>query len=382
MRRLLPALALAALLSGTALAAEVEWWPATVTLSDGTVLAGRVHLPGGTLVLHHEGQARRYSVRVAEIKALETTIERQSMEAKWIFRESGLDDKVYTGESQPVRRYLTRITFQDGRSLEGRIMPKTLYVESGGVRRKLVLRAKQEGKVGQALQDLGYVRSIEFAAGGGVRGTIEGTLLLPDGEVLRKVLAVNRDSLFSIEGSINPLSGKFRVADCTEGRYDLLAVTDKALYAYFGRERDEGCARLDSVKVAEIQAWVNKLRDFFPEQEIVYAAGDERRAFALVRMERRGGTTLEGAELIRRYDVWAMHKPKDEWQIEKRMYLDRLVSEAIVAPRRLSIVPGLGGHRIAEGTEALDLSITLAPNSELPVPAPPPPEPKELPRGD
>jgi len=377
------ALAAAAMLAaGSTPAAEREWLPASVSLSDGTVLAGRVHVTGGAIVLHNEAQARRYTVRTAEIKALENTIERQGMEEKWIFRESGLDDKVYTGQTYPVRHYLTRVTFHDGRRLEGHLVPKTIYVESGGRRQRFILRAQQEGKVGQTLQDLPYVRSIAFSAeGGGVRGTIEGTLLLADQEQLQRLLAVNRDGLFSIDGAFHPLRGTFRVADCTEGAYDLIAVTDRAIYAGFSRERDEGCARLDSAQVAEMQAWVDALRDFFHEQTILYAAGDERRAFALVRQERHGGTTLQGAELVRRYEVWAMHKPAGEWQIEKRMFLHRLVSEqAVVERRRLTVVPALGGHRIGAGVESLTLPIDLTVKGEAPVP--PPPQPQEQGRGD
>jgi hypothetical protein len=376
------ALAALAVAAGSAFAAEDEWLPATVTLSDGTVLQGRVHVTDDSIVLYNEAQARRYTVRMAEMKALETAIERQAMEQKWIFRESGLDDKVFTGETYPVRHYRTRITFHDGRQLEGGIMPKTIYVESGGERQRFILRAQQEGKVGQTLQDLLYVQSIVFtAAGEGVRGSIEGTLKLPDLEQVQRVLAVNCDGPFSVEGSFHPLRDTFRVADCTAGTYDLLVVTDRSIYACFSRERAEECARLDSSRVAELQAWVNKLRDFFQEQTIIYAAGDEKRIFALVRQERHGGTTLPGAELVRRHEVWVMHKPQDEWQIEKRMFLDRLVSEQAVVPRRrLCIVPALAGHRIAKGAEALTLTVDLTVQGEPPIP--PPPEPQEPPRGD
>ena len=45
----------------------------------------------GRFILQNQAQRRRYTVRLAEVKLLETVIEKQSMEEKWIFRESGLD---------------------------------------------------------------------------------------------------------------------------------------------------------------------------------------------------------------------------------------------------------------------------------------------------
>jgi len=362
--------AVGAALALCAARAEAEWLPAAVELSDGTRLEGRVQLTDDCVIIHNEAQARRYTVRAAEIARLETAIERQSMEEKWFFRESGLDDKVYTGEHYPVRQYLTRITFHDGRALEGRIMPRTFYVEGGGQKQRFILRAKDEGAVGQRLEDLVYVRSIAFSAeGAGTRGTVEGTLQLPDGERLQKVVALNRDKLVAVEAQANPDAGAFRVSDCTEGVYDLVVITDKTIYVWFSRERDEGSGRLNARQVAEVQAWVDKLRDFFHTQRVVYAAGDARRTFALVCQERHGGTTLEGAGLIRRYEVWAMDKPGEEWQIEKRMFLTRTVTEqASLAPRAIVIAPALGGHVVSAASSSVQLEVTLGPGREPLIP--------------
>ncbi len=376
LRKHLPGLAgaIAALALLARTAAAVEWLPASVELSDGSAIMGKVYLTDDSLIIHNEAQARRYTVRTAEIARIETAIEKQSMEAKWIFRESGLDDKVYTGETFPVRDYLTTVTFHDGRQLTGHIMPKTLYVESDSNRQRFILRRKDEGKVGEMLDDLLYVRSVAFTGeGAGARGAIQGTITCAPGEKLQNVLAVNRDKLFSVAAGLNQASGEFRVGDCTEGTYDLVVVTDRAVYACFSRERDEGAGRLDAGAVAEMRAWVDKLRDFFQTQKIVYAAGNKERAFALVMKERRGGTTLPGAELVRRCDVWAMHKPGDEWQIEKRFFVYRTVSEdASAEPRRVVVLPALSGHRISAQTESVDVEVRLQPTDEEPVPPAPP----------
>jgi hypothetical protein len=349
-----------------------EWLPAKVSLSDGRTMEGRVSATGDSIVIFNDAQARRQTVRMVEIARLDTSIESQSMEEKWIFKESGLDDKIFLGQFYPVRRYVTKITFHDGRALEGHIVPATLYTEVDGERDRQILRFKDEGKVGQKLDDLLYVRSVVFAGeGAGARGTIEGTISVPKDEKLQQALAINRDKLFSIPVALNAASGGFKAADCTEGVYDLIVLTDRSIYVYFSREQDAKCSRLDTGQVAQIQEWIARLREFFHTQEIVYAAGNEDRTFALVRMERHGGTTLQGAELIRRYEVWALYKAPGEWQIEKRMFLDRLVTgDAAVRQRRIVVSPVLGGHCISAEADDLKLELKLAPNREPVIPEP------------
>jgi hypothetical protein len=251
-------------------------------------------------------------------------------------------------------------------------MPTTLYVEVEGERERHILRFKDEGKVGQKLEDLLYVRSVVFSEeGAGARGTIEGTISVPKDEKLRLALAINRDKLFSVPVALNAASGAFKATDCTEGVYDLIVLTDRSIYVYFSREREEGCARLDTEQVAAIHEWMTGLRDFFHTQEIVYGAGNEDRAFVLVAKERHGGTTLQGAELIRRYDVWALYKAPGEWQIEKRMFVDRLVTENPAAKaRRVVVSPVLGAHRISAQQTELKLELKLAPNREPLIPEP------------
>jgi len=350
--------------------ARAEWLPATVRLSDGTSLRGEVYIPNNRIIIQNEAQGRRYTVRTAEIARLENTIETQSLEEKWIFKESGLDDKIFLGQYYPVRHYLTRVTFHDGKALEGHMIAATLYVRNDDGQQRFILRAKAEGKVGQKLEDLRYVRAIDFGTeGAGARGTIAGTLKLPPGERLRKVLALNRDKLFTVEGKFSPADGMFRVSDCTEGVYDLIVVTDKAIHLAFSIEREPKAQRLDAEAVKEVQDWVNKLRDFFHSQTIVYAAGNTKRTFALMWLERRGGTTLHGAERLHRYDVWVMHKPVDQWLIEKRLYVWRNISSDVdLKPLRVVVNPALGGHAVSAQAPNVELRIELRPQGQAPIP--------------
>lgn len=354
-------------------AAAVDWTPATVRLSDGTTLQGDAYITNGRILLMNEAQKRRYSIRTEEMARIETSTEEQTMEEKWIFKESGLDDKVFTGKYYPVRHYMTKITFHDGREVEGHIIAATLYVKVEGEKQRFILRRKDEGKVDQKPEDLLYVEKIIFGdAGAGVRGTISGTVTPPQGEKLEKVLALNRTKLICIEARLEGGPGVFRFTDCTEGTYDLLVVTDRAVYLYMSRENDDGARRLDAAMVASINEWQARLRDFFHKREVVYAAGDEAQLFALVRMERYGGTTLAGAEMVRRYEIWATHMPQDEWQIEKRFFIYRVLSGDRDLPRRkICLDPALGGHKISAENPELKLSLKPAAAGETLIPKTP-----------
>jgi len=351
----------------------LEWVKGAVELSDGTRVAGQVYIVGGSFFIFNEAQKKRYAVRTEEVRKLEARVEKEYMAGKWFFKEDGRDEKVYTGEKYPVRHYVHRVTFHDGRSLTGHIIAKTIYVKSDGKPRRFMLRRKDEGIVEESLDDLLYVREVSFEEGeGGVLGTIGGGVRLPAGEKIERILAVSRENEFILQGRIGGTPPRFQFSGCTAGTYDLVVVSDRAIYAYFSREKDQDCARLTRSPLAEIQQWADKVREFFHKQELLYAAGNPELTFALVCKERYGGTTLQGAELVRRIEVWVMHRPEEEWQIRKRMFVWRLVSKKKRAPRKEIIIsPQLGGHEVNVANRDLELELELGPTGEAPIPSDP-----------
>ncbi len=352
-------------------AAATEALQGMVSLSDGTEAAGEIRFANDQILLHEPGSGQRYSIRLAEVRTIESVVDEQRMEEKWIFRESGLDDKVYLGQFYPVRYYLTHVTFHDGRRLSGHILPATLYVHAEGARRRFILRRKQEGEVGEGLNELVFVRSIALGEGAGVRGRIHGTLALTEGEQLRRVVALNRDKMFAVEGKFTPKTGEFAAYNCTGGVYDIIVVTNRAVHLAFSAEYEDSAQRLSRSDVQPVQQWVNSLRDFFHTRRIMYAAGNDERTWALVWQERRGGTTLKGAERIHRWDVWAMHRPNREWQVQERFFVWRAVSSHLgLEPLDVVINPALGGHRVSAETPELELRIELVPTGEEAIPEP------------
>jgi len=356
--------------------AERAWRQARLEMSDGQTIQGEVYVTQDRLSIYNDAHKRYVTIPVAQIKQVETILENETMERKWIFLEDGRDEKFYTDETYPVRSFKTRLTLHDGSTLTGHVTSRRVLVrsESGTVR--LMLSRKLEGNVGQEPAALVYIETLTFLGEGreGTIGTISGRVRLPTGERLLAVKAIHLDHDFVAQASLSE-GGKFAFAGCTAGAYDLVVVTDKSIYVYFSRENDEGAARLHTRVLEEIRRWAAAVRDFFHVQDPVYGAGNGERAYVLVRKERHGGmTAADGAKLIRRYDVWLLHKPREQWQIKKRFYISRKQTADARDPReRIVVSPQLGGHSVTAEHKDLTLSLELGPNKEMPAPPPPPP---------
>ena len=165
----------------------------------------------------------------------------------------------------------------------------------------------------------------------------------------------------------------FRV--CRAGVHDWIALSDRAIYVYFSRERDEGCGRLDEATLTEIRDWVAQIPDVFQVQQPVYGAGNEELAYILVRQDRTGKLAWSFPEqyawvkLLRRYEVWQMHKPGKEWQIQKRYFVCRKLSgDKGEAPLKVIVAPALGGHVLDVEHSELRIELKLEDTGEVVIP--------------
>ena len=101
---------------------------------------------------------------------------------------------------------------------------------------------KMEGKVGQKLDDLVYVKRIALKGeAAGVLGSIGGTVRLPAGEKLVGVIAIHCQDDTSLSAELAG-NGAFKFTDCTQGAYDLVVLSDRAIYAGFSAEKAAGGA--------------------------------------------------------------------------------------------------------------------------------------------
>ncbi|MGO8703487.1 MAG: hypothetical protein ACLQVA_06690 [Candidatus Brocadiia bacterium] len=345
-------------------AEKLAWRDAEVELSDGRTVAGQVALVNDQLIIHNDAQAKKYTVRLAEMKQLESLVEKESMEKKWFFKEDGRDEKVYTGEVYPVRYFNTRVTFGDGRTLEGHIISTTAFLKVGDdAPERLFLTRQIEGKVGQKLDDIVYVKRIALKGeAAGVLGSIRGTVRLPAGEKLAAVIAINCQDDTGLTAELAG-EGAFKFTDCTRGAYDLIVLSDRAIYAGFSAEKAADSARLGAGTLKEISDWSKNVRDFFDSHDPLYGAGNLERAYVLIRMERarERPNTLQADTMFRRYEVWLMAKPEDEWVIAKRFVLQRGLSAGKDIPReRMEIRPELAGQKVSAERSDLTLSLQLA----------------------
>jgi hypothetical protein len=360
-RYVLGILLICALCPASFAADKLAWRDAEVEMSDGRTVAGQIALVNDQLIIHNEAQGKKYTVRLAEMKQFETLVEKESMEKKWFFKEDGRDEKVYTGEVYPVRYFNTRVTFGDGRTLEGHIISTTALLKVGDAApERRLLTMKMEGKVGEKLDDLVYVKRIAFkGAAAGVLGSIRGTVRLAAGERLLNMIAIHCQNDISLSAELAG-DGGFKFAECMQGDYDLVVLSDRAIYAGFSAEKVAGSARLGAETLKEISDWAKNVRDFFDSHDPLYGAGNGERAYVLVRMERARdrANTLQPDTMFRRYEVWLMEKPEDEWQIQKRFLLRRDLSAGKDIPReRMEIRPELAGQKIS--AERSDLTLTL-----------------------
>lgn len=329
-------------------------------MSDGRSVRGEISLSQNRLFLNVEAARRRLAIGTGEIARIETITETAAMEKKWLFKEEGRDEKVYTGEQFPVMEFATRVTFGDGQTAEGHIISQTVFLrQEGNITRQSLVR-KLEGRVNQGLDELVYVKEIAFDdPGRGGLGTIRLVARLPEGEKALRALAVNMDSAVGV--AADPKDGTpFTFTQCAAGRYGLALISNQAVYLCLPASK--GSSELDQIALNEIREWASEIRDFFQEHTPLYGVGGPDRAWALVRMERRSDMSLKTAGLVRRYEIWLMEKPEDEWQIVNRFLLHRQMSEQENVPReRIVIAPELTCE-IIPGRDAAE--IVLIPPEE------------------
>ncbi len=135
-----------------------------VTTSDGKAATGLVYTTlGKPLEIYDEAKKKSVSFRLADVARIDIEVLREWDEPFWYWKESGSDEKVYTGKTYPVREYKTTVTFADGKKIAG-ALSGLVYVETDDAAKKpFTLYKRQKGKEGQKLTDLVYVKSVVVA---------------------------------------------------------------------------------------------------------------------------------------------------------------------------------------------------------------------------
>ncbi|MHC4715011.1 MAG: hypothetical protein ACYTAN_17350, partial [Planctomycetota bacterium] len=98
--------------------------------------------------------------RLSDISRIDVEIEEEWEEPFWYWKESGSDEKVYTGKTYPVRKYRTSVTFTDKRKITGTLSGLVYLETENGEKKAYTLYERQKGREGQKPEDLVYVKSI------------------------------------------------------------------------------------------------------------------------------------------------------------------------------------------------------------------------------
>lgn len=136
---------------------------ATITLSDGTTLAGNCWTTVGKPLRVWDEEKKQYvDLALEQIASMEAEVLWERDEPEWRFKTSGSDEKVHTGRSYPARETQYRITLTNGDKITGGVVAP-IYLKQGDEPAKaFVLHKRAKGEVGQRLDQLVYVRSIRI----------------------------------------------------------------------------------------------------------------------------------------------------------------------------------------------------------------------------
>jgi hypothetical protein len=325
--------------------------PGKVVFSDGSFLAGAIRTTEGKpLRLIEAGTARRLDLQVTEIARLAFRVTHEEEYKVWRWVEDGSREKVFTGETYPKREFETEVTLVNGESRKGSLVAVLYVYEEGSEKpKKVILKDKDQGEIGQTLADRRYVEAVEFVAPPPGEGSTGLYLSVEPKELLVAAHAIPRNRLRSVEGARTAGGGSALFAGLLPGVYDLVVVTERAIFLSLslGAEGEEPLA---GKTLEEVSARVDEIEDFFTAHEVLVGVRTGEKIRAVVCSTRGEPTSMGGNRTFRRFEVWALRRGGDRWLVDSRFFLARDHGEALPPPPRIVSAPGLSGHRVESGT--------------------------------
>ncbi|NQU43988.1 hypothetical protein HQ520_11940 [bacterium] len=140
---------------------QAEPRPGRFAYSSGDEIRGNISTtPGKDLKAYVDKKPRSFPLE--QVRSIRFHPKIEELIRKYAFKEFGSEEKVYTGKPYPHREIEAVVELADGQTLRGRLATTVLYIETDGVVRKEVIQYKQDGKEGQAFEDLVYVTEVVF----------------------------------------------------------------------------------------------------------------------------------------------------------------------------------------------------------------------------
>lgn len=136
----------------------------TVRTSDGKTASGLLYTTLGKALKIYDPEKKKFvKFTLNEIKRIDVAIEIEKEEPYWYWKESGSDEKVYTGKTYPWRKYVTTVTFSGGKKVGG-YLSGLIYLEKDGKKTRYTLYKRQKGNEGQKPKDLLYVTNVTIGS--------------------------------------------------------------------------------------------------------------------------------------------------------------------------------------------------------------------------
>lgn len=100
-----------------------------LTTSDGKTYTGTLYTTQGRpLRIFDRGSNKYVEFSLREISRIDVSIEEEHEEPYWYWKENGSDEKVFSGNTYPWRKYITTVTLLGSRSITGDL-DGLVYVE-------------------------------------------------------------------------------------------------------------------------------------------------------------------------------------------------------------------------------------------------------------
>ncbi len=132
----------------------------TVTLSNGTVLAGKVWTTLKTPFRVWLADIKQYrDIDIRLIKTIRVHVLAAKQIRDWRYQQEGSDIKNYSGKTRPRISFAYTFTMLKGKPITG-TLDAPLYVRAHGHTSDLIIYKRVEGKLGEKLSAVVYVKSV------------------------------------------------------------------------------------------------------------------------------------------------------------------------------------------------------------------------------
>lgn len=134
----------------------------TLVLSNGKVFTGKISTTIDTPFRIWISAIKRYKdIAITRIKSIHVKILAHRLIREWRFLQDGSDIKVYSGKTQPWFRLAYTFTLLRGQKVTGSLVAP-LYVESDGHIYNFLIYKHLQGKMGEPVADVLYVKSVHL----------------------------------------------------------------------------------------------------------------------------------------------------------------------------------------------------------------------------